>query len=61
MKKLESAQEGLAEINRISGIVRNTASTAANADSIPDPIYTFSDFLKPLKAFNNIANGIAEV
>jgi len=61
MRRLESAQQGLAEINRISGIAQHTASATANADSVLNPIDTFSNCLEPLKAFNSIVTGIAEV
>jgi len=61
MQRLESAQQGLVKINRISCITQDTASAAANADSVLNPIDTFSNCLKPLKAFNSIVTGIAEV
>ena len=61
MQRLESAQQGLTEINRISSITQDTASATANADSVLNPIDTFSNCLKPLRAFNSIVTGIAEV
>jgi len=61
MERLESAQQGLAEMSRISGIAQDTTSATANADSVLNPIDTFSNCLKPLKAFNSIVTGIAEV
>ena len=61
MERLGSAQQGLAEMSRISGIAQDTASATANADSVLNPIDTFSNCLKPLKAFNSIITGIAEV
>jgi len=61
MERLESAQQGLAEMSRISGIAQDTTSATANADSVLNPIDIFSNCLKPLKAFNSIVTGIAEV
>ena len=61
MQRLESTQQGLAKIKLISGIAQDTASATPNADSVLKPIDTFSNCLTPLKVFNSIVAGIAEV
>ncbi|OAX33131.1 hypothetical protein K503DRAFT_550213 [Rhizopogon vinicolor AM-OR11-026] len=60
-KSLENAHKGLSGASHVPDLLRNTASATANAGSVLDPIDTFSDMLTPLKAFNSIANSIAEV
>jgi len=61
MQRLESAQQGLVEINRISGIAQDTTSATPNTDCVLNPIDTFSNCLQPLKVFNSIVTRIAEV
>ena len=60
-KSLENAHKGLSGTSHVPDLLRNTASITADADSVLDPIDTFSNFLTPLKVFNSMANGIAEV
>jgi len=61
MERLGSTQQGLAETNHISGIAQHTASATAKADSVLHLIDTLSNCLKPLKVFNSIITGVAEV
>ncbi|KAG1725688.1 uncharacterized protein EDB91DRAFT_1167458 [Suillus paluster] len=42
-------------------MVQNIASASNNLQSVPDTMDTFSAILRPLKAFNSIANGLADL
>jgi hypothetical protein len=44
-----------------SGIVHNAASATENVQSGLDTIDRFSSIVEPLRVFNSIANGIANV
>jgi len=57
-KKIEQANIAMGEMKDLSGIVRNTPSATNKLQTIVDMI---SPIIAPLKAFNPIANGIADV
>ncbi|KAG2150771.1 hypothetical protein DEU56DRAFT_908408 [Suillus clintonianus] len=61
MEKLVHAQTGVTGISPIQEIVQNIASVSDNLQAVPDMINTFSKILGPLKTFNSVANGLADV
>ncbi|KAG2350100.1 hypothetical protein BDR05DRAFT_955961, partial [Suillus weaverae] len=48
-------------IRQVSGIVETTASSSNNLQPVPNAIDTFSKILGPLKTFNSVATGLADV
>jgi hypothetical protein len=60
-ESITNATKDLAGIGQVPTIVQNTSSEASNLQSVSDTDNTFSTFLKPLTAFNSIANQIANV
>ncbi|KAG2340254.1 WD40 repeat-like protein [Suillus weaverae] len=48
-------------IRQVSGIVENTASSSNNLQAVPNMIDTSSKILGPLKTFNSVATGLADV
>ncbi|KAG2337953.1 WD40 repeat-like protein [Suillus weaverae] len=60
-EKINNATKDLAGTNQVQTIAQNTSSAANNLQSVSDTINSFSAFLRPLKAFNSVANEIANV
>ncbi|KAG1792138.1 uncharacterized protein HD556DRAFT_1537002 [Suillus plorans] len=60
-ERIANANKGLAGASHVPTILQDTSSTTNNLPSVSDAIDTFSVLLKPLKAFNSIANAIADV
>ncbi|KAG2350104.1 hypothetical protein BDR05DRAFT_986385 [Suillus weaverae] len=60
-EKIANATKGLAGISQVQTIAQKTSSAANNLQSVPDTIDKFTACLKPLKAFNSVANEIANV
>ncbi|KIK41433.1 hypothetical protein CY34DRAFT_13061 [Suillus luteus UH-Slu-Lm8-n1] len=58
---LAKAKAGVDGIGHVSGMVENATSTSDNLQSVADTIDTFSPILKPLKVFNSVATGLADV
>ncbi|KAG1727940.1 uncharacterized protein EDB91DRAFT_1086247 [Suillus paluster] len=58
---LTDAARGLGGMNNISGTTQNIASTSNILQTVPGAIDTLSGILGPLKTFNSIANGLADV
>ncbi|KAG2150674.1 uncharacterized protein EDB93DRAFT_328678 [Suillus bovinus] len=59
--KLANAKADLDGIRHVSGMAENAASTSDNLQSVSDTIDIFAPMLAPLKKFNSIATGLAEV
>ena len=55
------ASRGLTGTSTVPGAAQNIASTTSTLQSAPDAMDTFSKMLGPLKVFNSIASGIADV
>jgi len=60
-KKIDDTNKVIAEIKDLSGAVRNTPSATDKLQSVLDTVDTISPIIGPLKTFNFIANGIADV
>jgi hypothetical protein len=60
-ESITNATKDLAGIGQVSTILQNTSSDAGNLQFVSDTVNTFSTFLKPLTAFNSVANQIANV
>jgi hypothetical protein len=60
-ESITNATKDLAAIGQVPTIVQNASSEAGNIQSVSDTVDTFSTLLAPLKAFNTIANEIANV
>jgi hypothetical protein len=60
-EKIDVASQGLAGTSPVPGTAQNIASTINDLQSAPDAMDTFSNVLAPLKVFNSIASGIADV
>ncbi|KAG2337995.1 WD40 repeat-like protein [Suillus weaverae] len=60
-ERIANATKGLTGISQVQTIAQNTSSAASNLQSVSDAIDKFTAFLKPLKAFNSVANEIANV
>ncbi|KAG0701512.1 hypothetical protein DFH29DRAFT_1080029 [Suillus ampliporus] len=60
-QRIADATRGVAGIKNDPAMVENTASAINNLQSLPDTIDTFAAMLGPLKAFNSIANGLADL
>ncbi|KAG1792137.1 uncharacterized protein HD556DRAFT_1537001 [Suillus plorans] len=60
-ERIANANKGLAGTSRVPTIVQDASSATNNLPSVSDAINTFSGFLEPLKAFNSVANAIADV
>ncbi|KAG1800887.1 uncharacterized protein HD556DRAFT_967441 [Suillus plorans] len=60
-ERIANANKGLAGASHVSTILQDTSSATNNLPSVSDTVDTFSVLLKPLKAFNSIANAIADV
>ncbi|KAG2106953.1 uncharacterized protein F5147DRAFT_653550 [Suillus discolor] len=60
-KRIANATKGVAGIGQVPTIVKHASSTVNNLPSVSDTIDMFSPLLRPLKAFNSIANEIANV
>ncbi|KAG0701504.1 hypothetical protein DFH29DRAFT_1069590 [Suillus ampliporus] len=58
---LTDAKAGFEGITNVSGMVQNIVSASDNLQSVPDTMDTFSAILGPLKVFNDVANGLADV
>ncbi|KAG2136391.1 hypothetical protein DEU56DRAFT_901596 [Suillus clintonianus] len=58
---LAHTQTSVTGISPIQGIIQNFASVSDNLQSVPDTIDTFSKILGPLKAFNSVADKLADV
>lgn len=59
--RIANAYEATAGMNSFTGIVQNTASATDGIQSGLDTIGNFSSIIEPLKVFNSIVNGIANV
>ncbi|KAG1727564.1 uncharacterized protein EDB91DRAFT_890641 [Suillus paluster] len=59
-KRIIDATKGVAGMKNVPVMAQNAASQTNNLQSVPDTIDTFSAILKPLKAFNSIANVLAD-
>jgi hypothetical protein len=55
------ASQGLAGTSPVPGAAKHIASATNDLQSAPDAMDTFSKMLVPLKVFNSIASGIADV
>jgi len=60
-ERIADARKAAAAMKGFSGIVLNPASATDNVQSGLDTIDKFSSIIEPLKVFNSIANGIANV
>ncbi|KAJ8592441.1 hypothetical protein M405DRAFT_50554 [Rhizopogon salebrosus TDB-379] len=60
-EKIDVASQGLAGTSTVPGVAQNIASTTNTLQSAPDAMDTFSKMLAPLKVFNSIASGIADI
>jgi len=60
-KRIADAQETVTCMNDFSRAVPNTASATDNVQSGLDTIDKFSSIIEPLKVFNSITKGIANV
>ncbi|KAG0701496.1 hypothetical protein DFH29DRAFT_554692 [Suillus ampliporus] len=60
-QRLADATKGVEGMKNVAGIVENTASAPNNLQSVSDAIDTFSPILEPLKAFNSIAERLADI
>ncbi|KAG2091229.1 uncharacterized protein F5147DRAFT_823336 [Suillus discolor] len=60
-ERITNATKGVAGIGQVPTIVKDTSSTIKNLPSVSDTINLFSALLRPLKAFDSIANEIANV
>jgi hypothetical protein len=58
---LANAKADFEGVRHVSGMVENTALASDNLQSVPKMIDLFSRILGPLKAFNSVANGLADV
>jgi hypothetical protein len=58
---LADAKEDFEGIRHVSGMAGNAASASDNLQSVPNAIHMFSRILGPLKVFNTVANGLADV
>jgi hypothetical protein len=48
-------------MGHVSGMVENVTSASDNLQSVSNTIDTLSPILKPLKVFNSVAAGLADV
>jgi hypothetical protein len=60
-QKITNTTKDLTGIGQIPTIMQHTSSVANDVQSASGTVDTFSALLKPLKAFNSIANEIANV
>ncbi|KAG1794911.1 uncharacterized protein HD556DRAFT_410835 [Suillus plorans] len=60
-EKLANAKTHLDGIKHVSGMVENTASASDNLQSASDTIDVFSQVLAPLRVFNSVVTGLADV
>jgi hypothetical protein len=60
-EKITNATKDLAGIGQIPTIMQHTSSAANDVQSASGTVNTFSALLKLLKAFNSVANEIANV
>ncbi|KAG2061507.1 hypothetical protein BDR06DRAFT_992917 [Suillus hirtellus] len=60
-ERIANANKGLAGASHIPAVFQDTFSMTNDLPSVSDTIDMFSVLLKPLKAFNSIANTIADV
>ncbi|KAJ8587657.1 hypothetical protein M405DRAFT_934613, partial [Rhizopogon salebrosus TDB-379] len=60
-EKIDVASQGLAGTSPVPGAAQNIASATNDLQSAPDAMDTFSKMLAPLKVFNSIASGIADI
>ncbi|KAG1792154.1 WD40-repeat-containing domain protein [Suillus plorans] len=60
-ERIAHANKGLTGISQVPTMVQDASSATKNVPSVSDAIDSFSGFLEPLKAFNKIANTIADV
>jgi hypothetical protein len=60
-EKIDMASQGLAGTSPVPGAAQDIASAINDSQSAPDAMDTFSNMLAPLKVFNSIASGIADV
>ncbi|KAG2133747.1 hypothetical protein DEU56DRAFT_810483 [Suillus clintonianus] len=58
---LVNAKTEFEGVKHVSGMVENTASASDNIQSVLNTIDRFSAILGPLKVFNSVANGLADV
>ncbi|KAG2154589.1 hypothetical protein DEU56DRAFT_751281 [Suillus clintonianus] len=58
---LANAKAEFEGVKHVSGTVDNATSASDNPQSIPDTIDAFPAILGPLKVFNSVANGLADV
>jgi len=58
---IDDANKAIAEIKDFSGVVRNTPSATDKLQSVFDAVDEISPIISPLKTFNSITNGIADV
>ncbi|KAJ8587653.1 hypothetical protein M405DRAFT_934610, partial [Rhizopogon salebrosus TDB-379] len=60
-EKIDMASQGLAGTSPVPGAAQDIASAINDSQSAPDAMDTFSNMLTPLKVFNSIASGIADI
>jgi hypothetical protein len=60
-EKIDMASQGLAGTSPVPGAAEHVTSVINDLQSAPDSMDTFSKMLAPLKVFNSIASGIADV
>jgi hypothetical protein len=60
-EKIDVASQGLAGTSTVPGAAENITSVINDLQSVPDAMDTFSAMIAPLKVFNSIASGIADV
>ncbi|KAG1740549.1 uncharacterized protein EDB91DRAFT_355854 [Suillus paluster] len=60
-EKIGDASKNMEGMKNVPGMAQNTASASDNLQSIPNTIDTFSTILGPLKLFNSVADGLADV
>jgi hypothetical protein len=60
-EKIDVASQGLAGTSPVPGAAEHVTSVINDLQSAPDAMDTFSKMLAPLKVFNSIASGIADV
>ncbi|KAG2753049.1 hypothetical protein P692DRAFT_20908539, partial [Suillus brevipes Sb2] len=58
---IAKATAGVDGMGHVSGMVENATSASDNLQSVSDTIDTLSPILKPLKVFNSVAAGLADV
>jgi hypothetical protein len=60
-ERITNATKDLAGIGQVSTTVHDISAETGNLQSVSDTVDTFSTLLTPLKAFNSVANQIANV